>query len=212
MRNKQSNSDEANVEKNSCRPVLLEEQLCFLSAGPKREWDEEAVLENKVAVSGQLVVDPRGLMVYRQGKSVELSRSEYTLASTLLLNHTMMIDREKLLDLIERCFSHSLKGNTLSKYIHLIRDKLQGLGAFANRESAPILVKGRQADREYQRNVCPMNPAGTALTARSDGASGAGKTLPEEYVLTQRSQGYRWGLPVENLYLWRREEDCQADW
>lgn len=116
---------EQNPQSVSLIPVMLEDHLFFLSSRPGKDWDEKTTEENTMIVSGDLILDLYGKVLYRKGKLLSLTRSEFVLASTLAINSSVLISREVLLETIEDCYCHTLRENTLSKYVHRIREKLR---------------------------------------------------------------------------------------
>lgn len=74
--------------------------------------------------SGDLLIDPVSLAVYRNGQILSLGKVEYAMIFELVSNAPFCCSRGALLETAGSSHSHLLKNNTLSKHINRIRGKL----------------------------------------------------------------------------------------
>lgn len=125
--------------------IVLENMERTLTAIPPRTWDSITIAENTVLKTGDLLIDRYGRMIYKNGRPLHLTPTEYAVIVYLVENVTIYCSREKLRELISIRFRHNIADNTLSKHIHRTRLKL------GQSDESPYVVT--QNSRGYKWNM-----------------------------------------------------------
>ena len=111
------------------KPCSLRIMLSRIASQLRRnEW-----FQNRSACclhSGDLVIDPAHSMVFRQGKTLSISDTEWKLCAALAESDGRILRREQLLDRIWDSRERYIEDNTLSVHVSRLRKKL---GLYENR-------------------------------------------------------------------------------
>lgn len=122
---------------------------------PSKYWDSITTAENSVYQTGDLIVDRYAKTIYKKGKCVGLTATEYEIALYLIDNVTLTCPKDAVRNMLRIRFRREISDNTLSKHIGHLRSAL-------------------------------------------------GQDVDQEYILTRRSIGYKWNLPVAKRYIRRQ--------
>ncbi|MEQ1756729.1 MAG: response regulator [Vicinamibacterales bacterium] len=101
------------------KPTDLDELAARLRALVRRSKGEPAPLLQ----IGQLVLDPAGRMVTRDGQPMDLSPREFTLLQELMLNAGRVLSREQLEERMYR-WGDEVESNAVEVHVHHLRRKL----------------------------------------------------------------------------------------
>lgn len=105
--------------------IILDDMPRRLSNVPPKSWDSITVRENTVYITGDLIIDRHGKIVFKEGKILDLTPTEYAILVHLVENVTLYCSRSNLKEMVSSRFRHTIADNTLSKHIHRTRSKLQ---------------------------------------------------------------------------------------
>lgn len=105
--------------------VLLAGKLCWLCDQPQSSWNLQEADDHLVILSGELLIDLEGSMVWKSGRPTDLTRTEFEIVRLLACNASMLCTREVIGAIVEEYSNRVVKANTLSKDVHRIRCKLQ---------------------------------------------------------------------------------------
>lgn len=105
------------------KPFAIEELLARIRVVFKKKGGGEQAADNrKLAVKG-VVLDEDRHEVTCQGEAVELTHREYELLKTLMMNKNIVLDREKLLNLV--CgYDYAGETNVIDVYVRYLRTKI----------------------------------------------------------------------------------------
>lgn len=105
------------------KPFAIEELLARIRVVFKKKGGgEQAADTRKLAVKG-VVLDEDRHEVTCQGETVELTHREYELLKTLMMNKNIVLDREKLLNLV--CgYDYAGETNVIDVYVRYLRTKI----------------------------------------------------------------------------------------
>lgn len=74
--------------------------------------------------SGDLVVDTKAVKVYKNGKLLDLTQTEYKLLNYFMDNYNIALSRDKILEFLWDSDADFQSYSTISVYINRLRDKL----------------------------------------------------------------------------------------
>ncbi|MDY5577306.1 MAG: response regulator transcription factor [Lachnospiraceae bacterium] len=105
------------------KPFAIEELLARIRVAFKKRGSEGKELKShKMTVKGVCLDEDRHEVTY-QGEEIELTHREYELLRTLMINKNIVLDREKLLNLV--CgYEYAGETNIIDVYVRYIRTKI----------------------------------------------------------------------------------------
>ena len=102
------------------KPFRLRELLARVKRSlQKKEGNEHSVISIK-----EVSIDTAAGKVYVRGNQVELTASEYRLLLIFVMNRSILLSREKILEKIWDSSGKFVEDNTLTVYIKRLREKL----------------------------------------------------------------------------------------
>ncbi len=106
--------------------VMVENMKVKIVQMPPKAWDSMTIAENRILRSGDLLIDPYGKVVYKNGKMLKVTILQFELICYLVENVTLTVSRSSLKEVVYRRFGHRITDNTLSKHINRLR-KILGI-------------------------------------------------------------------------------------
>lgn len=79
---------------------------------------------SNIRESGELVVDIPSVKVYKNGKLIDLTQTEYKLLNYFMDNYNVALSRDKLLEFLWDSDADFQSYSTISVYVNRLRDKL----------------------------------------------------------------------------------------
>ena len=109
------------------KPFAFEELLARIRALLRRSLRSSQKEQTAELTFADLVLNPRSREVYRNGKPIDLTTTEYDLLLYFMQNPRQVLSREQL---FERIWGHDFSGhsNVLDVYIGYLRHKLESGG------------------------------------------------------------------------------------
>lgn len=104
-----------------CKPFRAAELISRIQANLRRT---QRNANQVIRESGDLRLDQKHAMVYKNGKELRLGAMEYELLSILMANPGILIKRERLIDGIWDASKESAEDNTLSVNMSRLRKKI----------------------------------------------------------------------------------------
>lgn len=105
------------------KPFAIEELLARIRVAFKKKGAGEKQPETHKLTAKGVVLDEERHEVTCQGEEIELTHREYELLKTLLLNKNIVLDREKLLNMV--CgYDYAGETNIIDVYIRYLRTKI----------------------------------------------------------------------------------------
>lgn len=86
---------------------------------------------NELVETGDLTIDLKKYVVYKQGQEIILSAIGYEILFLLVRNQGMVITRERMIEFIEEKTKNMIEDNTVSVHVKRLREKI---GKYKNQE------------------------------------------------------------------------------
>lgn len=99
--------------------------ISILNARIKRNLEKFSEIKKNKRICGDLIVDASTLSVFRNGKNLDLTHSEYKLINMFLDNAKKPISREKILDFLWDSKSNYQSYSNITVYINRLREKIE---------------------------------------------------------------------------------------
>lgn len=109
------------------KPFALEELLARVRSLVRRsavESNQSSSIEQALLSCGDLTLDPENRDVYRNGRAISLTRTEFALLQLLLKNQRKVLTRAQILEEVWGC-DFPTSGNALEVYIGYLRRKTE---------------------------------------------------------------------------------------
>lgn len=109
------------------KPFALEELLARVRSLVRRsavESNQSSNIEQALLSCGDLTLDPESRDVYRNGRAISLTRTEFALLQLLLKNQRKVLTRAQILEEVWGC-DFPTSGNALEVYIGYLRRKTE---------------------------------------------------------------------------------------
>lgn len=108
------------------KPFRANELLARMKSVTRRLQKNKDLVE-----TGDLTIDLKKYVVYKQGKEIILSAIGYEILFLLVRNQGMVITRERMIEFIEEKTKNIIEDNTVSVHVKRLREKI---GKYKNQE------------------------------------------------------------------------------
>lgn len=101
--------------------VVIDDMEMRIYQLPPRAWDTMTICENRILRTGDLLIDPYGKVIYKNGKLLDVTITQFEIICCLVENVTLVVSRRRLKELIYNRCGHWVADNTLTKHINRTR-------------------------------------------------------------------------------------------